>query len=103
MHHEVADSTHSNDSGIREQLQLECEEMAQKHHGYRPHLVVIQVGAREDSTIYVRMKNQAANKVCVLPFTAAELSLLTGFLVQTPTQGWNAIHTKEPTRNYQAI
>ncbi|TPX40818.1 hypothetical protein SeMB42_g02590 [Synchytrium endobioticum] len=91
-------------SVIRDGLQLECEEMAQKYHGYRPHLVVIQVGARDDSTIYVRMKNQAATKAGInftqknLPETVSQAEILSvirnlnqdplvhGIIVQSPIQ-----------------
>ncbi|KAI8823585.1 formate--tetrahydrofolate ligase-domain-containing protein [Fimicolochytrium jonesii] len=37
-------------------------EMAANNGGFQPHLVVVQVGAREDSSVYVKMKGQAAVK-----------------------------------------
>lgn len=44
--------------GIRANLKLEIDEM--KKRGCNPHLAIIQVGAREDSNSYVRMKQRAA-------------------------------------------
>jgi len=43
---------------IRANLKLEIEELKKK--GCIPHLAIIQVGAREDSNSYVRMKQRAA-------------------------------------------
>lgn len=34
-----------------------------KYPQFNPHLAMIQVGAREDSSIYVRMKDKAAKEV----------------------------------------
>ncbi|TPX30364.1 hypothetical protein SmJEL517_g06054 [Synchytrium microbalum] len=71
---------------LREGLQIEVEEMGLKHHGYKPHLVVIQVGAREDSSIYVRMKNQAASKLLSLIHSFNQDPTVHGVIVQSPIQ-----------------
>jgi hypothetical protein len=48
---------------IRNDLQKEIDELKELYGGFRPHLTVVQVGNRDDSSVYVRMKEQAAIKV----------------------------------------
>lgn len=38
--------------------------MKEKYSHFNPHLAMVQVGAREDSSIYVKMKDKAAKEVC---------------------------------------
>ncbi|KAJ3116098.1 tetrahydrofolate synthase [Physocladia obscura] len=48
---------------IRTRLHQEIADLSAATNGhFLPHLVIVQVGDREDSTIYVRMKQQAAEK-----------------------------------------
>ncbi|KAJ8330975.1 tetrahydrofolate synthase [Batrachochytrium dendrobatidis] len=47
---------------IRNELQIQVADLRTRYNGYTPHLAIIQVGSRPDSTIYVRMKEQAAIK-----------------------------------------
>ncbi|RIA98706.1 formate--tetrahydrofolate ligase-domain-containing protein [Glomus cerebriforme] len=87
---------------IRTQIKKEIEELKQKYSTFKPHLSIIQVGEREDSTVYVRQKERAA-KEAGIEFTLhkkadsiTENELLTsirelndnpsihGFLVQLP-------------------
>ncbi|KAI9332000.1 formate--tetrahydrofolate ligase-domain-containing protein [Zopfochytrium polystomum] len=58
---------------IRTRLAGEIADMAAKYDGFRPHLAIVQVGAREDSSLYVRMKQQAAEKAGI-KFTLERLS-----------------------------
>jgi len=37
--------------------------LKQKYSNFNPHLAIIQVGEREDSTVYVRQKEKAAKEV----------------------------------------
>lgn len=37
-------------------LQQEVAEIKQTHPSFRPKLVIVQVGGREDSNVYIRMK-----------------------------------------------
>ncbi|KAJ3168395.1 tetrahydrofolate synthase [Geranomyces variabilis] len=47
---------------IREELRKEVAAMSAASAGFVPHLAIIQVGEREDSSVYVRMKELAAAK-----------------------------------------
>ncbi|GBB88843.1 hypothetical protein RclHR1_15460003 [Rhizophagus clarus] len=87
---------------IRNQIKKEIGELKQKYPNFSPHLAIIQVGEREDSTVYVRQKEKAAEEAGI-KFTLhkkahsiTESELLTsirelndnptihGFLVQLP-------------------
>lgn len=48
---------------IREELAAEIAEINTKYPLFSPHLVIVQVGERQDSNVYVRMKEQAAKEV----------------------------------------
>ena len=47
---------------LRTQFQKQVQEL-KSQYDFVPHLAIVQVGAREDSSVYVRMKQQAAVKV----------------------------------------
>jgi hypothetical protein len=47
---------------LRLQFQKQVQELKEKYN-FVPHLSIVQVGEREDSSVYVRMKQQAAQKV----------------------------------------
>lgn len=47
---------------IRVNLSLQTDRLKSLMQGFQPHLAVIQVGARQDSQLYVRMKGIAAGK-----------------------------------------
>jgi methylenetetrahydrofolate dehydrogenase (NADP+)/methenyltetrahydrofolate cyclohydrolase/formyltetrahydrofolate synthetase len=55
-------------SGIREKLKSEVAEIKAGNESFAPHLAIIQVGEREDSSLYVRMKMQAAEQVGISAF-----------------------------------
>ena len=59
---------------IRNQLRQDIAEMAVKDPGFVPHLAIIQVGGRQDSSAYVTMKRKAAEeagiKLTLKHFTA---------------------------------
>ncbi|KAJ3200295.1 hypothetical protein HDU82_009024, partial [Entophlyctis luteolus] len=88
---------------IRSRLHTEIAQLSAATNGhFTPHLAIIQVGDREDSTIYVRMKQQAAQKAGIkftikkLPADVSQTELLSlidsmncdpslhGILVQLP-------------------
>ncbi|XP_013778703.1 C-1-tetrahydrofolate synthase, cytoplasmic [Limulus polyphemus] len=50
---------------IRNHLANEVKEIKQKFPDFKPKLVIVQVGGREDSNVYIRMKIQAAAEVGV--------------------------------------
>ncbi|OQR78681.1 c-1-tetrahydrofolate synthase [Tropilaelaps mercedesae] len=50
---------------IRDALKAEIEELKAKHEGFLPKLVIVQVGGREDSNVYIRQKIKAATEVGV--------------------------------------
>ncbi|CAI2183120.1 4892_t:CDS:10 [Funneliformis geosporum] len=47
---------------IDDQIKQEIGELKQKYSNFKPHLAIIQVGEREDSTVYIRQKERAANE-----------------------------------------
>lgn len=51
------------DSSIRAKVKEDIAATKKKYPEYAPHLAVIQVGGREDSSIYVKMKHKAALEV----------------------------------------
>jgi methylenetetrahydrofolate dehydrogenase (NADP+)/methenyltetrahydrofolate cyclohydrolase/formyltetrahydrofolate synthetase len=87
---------------IRDRLKADIEQLKRDHGGFCPHLVIVQVGGREDSTIYVNMKKKAAEEAGIkltlerLPETISQAHLLSliqkhnddaqvhGILVQLP-------------------
>ena len=48
---------------IRRQLAAEVEEERKKDSTFLPGLAILQVGGREDSNVYIRMKTKAATEV----------------------------------------
>ncbi|XP_076314351.1 C-1-tetrahydrofolate synthase, cytoplasmic-like isoform X1 [Tachypleus tridentatus] len=52
-------------SEIRNQLANEVKELKQKYPDFKPTLAIVQVGGREDSNVYIRMKIKAAAEVGV--------------------------------------
>ncbi|KAI9093756.1 formate--tetrahydrofolate ligase-domain-containing protein [Phlyctochytrium arcticum] len=58
---------------IREKLRAEVSDLKARHAGFIPHLAIVQVGQREDSSVYVRMKQLAAEKAG-MKFTHHKLS-----------------------------
>lgn len=48
---------------IRGNLAEQVKEMKVKYPGFTPGLAIIQVGAREDSNVYIRMKMKAAEEI----------------------------------------
>ncbi|KAJ3020668.1 tetrahydrofolate synthase [Thoreauomyces humboldtii] len=87
---------------IRADLHKTVQEMSEVNAGFAPHLAIVQVGEREDSSVYVRMKQQAAAKAGLkfthrkLPATVSQSELVAlvhelnddfnvhGILVQLP-------------------
>ena len=59
---------------IRNQLHADIKALGSLYNGFAPKLVIVQVGSREDSSVYVRMKQQAALKV-VLNCLFVELNI----------------------------
>ena len=48
---------------IRNRLKTRVESIRQKDAGFRPGLAIVQVGGREDSNVYIRMKMKAAEEI----------------------------------------
>lgn len=87
---------------IRTRIHQQIDEFQQKHPDFKPHLSIVQVGDRPDSSTYVRMKLKAAEEAAIgctilqLPEDVTEFQLLNqiaklnddvsvdGILVQLP-------------------
>lgn len=50
---------------IRENLAVDVKAIKDKHPEFKPVLTIVQVGGREDSNVYIRMKRRAAEEVGV--------------------------------------
>lgn len=48
---------------IREKLKKDVNDMAVQFPGFAPGLAIVQVGTREDSNVYIRMKIKAASEI----------------------------------------
>ncbi|XP_051952151.1 C-1-tetrahydrofolate synthase, cytoplasmic isoform X1 [Xyrauchen texanus] len=100
---------------VRERLKKEIAEMKNQFPGSRPGLVVLQVGDRDDSNLYISMKLKAAAEIGInanhirLPKTATEDEVLRsivavnenpavhGLIVQLPLDSINPIDTEKVT------
>ncbi|KAM9356401.1 C-1-tetrahydrofolate synthase, cytoplasmic-like isoform 1-T3 [Pholidichthys leucotaenia] len=97
---------------VRERLKDQVEEMRTQFSGFRPGLVVLQVGDREDSNLYISTKLKAAAEIGIdakhirLPKTATQAEVLRsimevndnpavhGLIVQLPLDSVNPIDTE---------
>nr|CAI5852225.1 unnamed protein product [Callosobruchus analis] len=67
---------------VKERLKLEVKELKKNIPGLQPKLSIVQVGEREDSNVYIRMKIKAASEIGIqaehvkLPKTTTETELL---------------------------
>ena len=52
-------------ASIRESVKQQIIKLREQHIGFTPRLVIVQVGDREDSNVYIRMKIKAAAEVGV--------------------------------------
>ncbi|KAI4875155.1 hypothetical protein NFI96_013026, partial [Prochilodus magdalenae] len=100
---------------VRERLKKEVEAMKEQDPNFRPGLVVLQVGDREDSNLYISMKLKAAAEIGInathmrLPQTATEDEVLRsirnvnenssvhGLIVQLPLDSVHRINTEKVT------
>ncbi|XP_007258277.3 C-1-tetrahydrofolate synthase, cytoplasmic isoform X2 [Astyanax mexicanus] len=100
---------------VREQLKKNVAEMKSQLPGFRPGLVVLQVGDRDDSNLYIRMKLRAAAEIGInashirLPKTATEDEVLQtieqvnedpavhGLIIQLPLDSVNPIDADKMT------
>ncbi|XP_048084496.1 C-1-tetrahydrofolate synthase, cytoplasmic [Alosa alosa] len=100
---------------VRERLKKEVEAMKAHDPNFRPGLVVLQVGDRDDSNLYISMKLKAAAEIGInathvrLPKTATEEEVLQsvrevnenssihGLIVQLPMDSVNKIDTEKVT------
>ncbi|KAI1895431.1 hypothetical protein AGOR_G00106210 [Albula goreensis] len=100
---------------VRERLKKDVEQMKNQLPDFRPGLVVLQVGDREDSNLYISMKLKAAAEIGInanhlrLPKTATEDEVLRsivevnenpsvhGLIVQLPLDSINPINTETVT------
>lgn len=85
--------------------------MKEKLPDFAPGLAIVQVGGREDSNVYIRMKMQAANEIGInachvkLPNTTTEIEILSklnklntdpaihGIIVQMPLDTVNKVNS----------
>ncbi|XP_062863456.1 C-1-tetrahydrofolate synthase, cytoplasmic [Trichomycterus rosablanca] len=100
---------------VRERLKKEVEAMKAQDPNFRPGLVVLQVGNRDDSNLYISMKVKAAAEIGInathmrLPQTATENEVLQsitavnedssvhGLIVQLPLDSIHRIDTEKVT------
>ncbi|XP_035278260.1 C-1-tetrahydrofolate synthase, cytoplasmic-like [Anguilla anguilla] len=100
---------------VRERLKRDVEKMGAQFPRFRPGLVVLQVGDREDSNLYISMKLKAAAQIGInanhirLPKTATEAEVLRsikavnedpavhGLIVQLPLDSIHPIDTEKVT------
>ncbi|XP_043274405.1 C-1-tetrahydrofolate synthase, cytoplasmic isoform X2 [Venturia canescens] len=94
---------------VRQSLAKDVAAMKEKVRDFAPGLAIVQVGGREDSNVYIRMKKQAADEIGIkashikLPNTTTEMELLSklnklntdpaihGIIVQMPLDTVNKI------------
>ncbi|CAM4650006.1 unnamed protein product [Leuciscus chuanchicus] len=97
---------------VRERLKEEVKGMRMTHPNFKPGLVVLQVGDREDSNLYISMKLKAAAEIGInavhvkLPQTATENEVMRsvievnenskvhGLIVQLPLDSIHTINTE---------
>lgn len=102
-------------TGVKERLKEEVRKMKQEDPNFAPGLVVLQVGDREDSNLYISMKMKAADEIGIkathmkLPKTATEKEILHaitevnenssvhGLIVQLPLDSVHKIDTEKVT------
>uniref|UniRef100_A0A3P8YJW9 C-1-tetrahydrofolate synthase, cytoplasmic n=1 Tax=Esox lucius TaxID=8010 RepID=A0A3P8YJW9_ESOLU len=103
---------------VRERLKKDVEKMWIQFPGFRPGLVVLQVGDRDDSNLYITMKLKAAAEIGIsashvrLPKTATEDEVLRcivtvnenpevhGLIVQLPL---DSVNTMDPEKVINAV
>ncbi|XP_019883321.1 C-1-tetrahydrofolate synthase, cytoplasmic [Camponotus floridanus] len=96
---------------IREELTKNVNTLKEKLHNFAPGLAIVQVGTREDSNVYIKMKTNAAREIginvqhCQLPNTITEIELINkinklnddpnihGIIVQMPLDSVNKINS----------
>lgn len=96
---------------IREELIKNVNALKEKLHNFAPGLAIVQVGTREDSNVYIKMKTNAAREIginvqhCQLPNTITEIELINkinklnddpnihGIIVQMPLDSVNKINS----------
>uniref|UniRef100_A0A672ZNN4 C-1-tetrahydrofolate synthase, cytoplasmic n=1 Tax=Sphaeramia orbicularis TaxID=375764 RepID=A0A672ZNN4_9TELE len=112
---EVIDSMKYKKTKVRERLKKDVEQMKLQDPNFRPGLVVLQVGDRDDSNLYISMKLKAAAEIGInathmrLPKTATEEEILHsitevnenssvhGLIVQLPLDSIHKIDTEKVT------
>ncbi|XP_029174264.1 C-1-tetrahydrofolate synthase, cytoplasmic [Nylanderia fulva] len=98
-------------SEIRKELTNDVRALKEKLRDFAPGLAIVQVGAREDSNVYIKMKTNAAREIgidvkhCQLPNTTTEIELINkinklnddpnihGIIVQMPLDSVNKINS----------
>lgn len=96
---------------IRENITKDVKALKEKISNFVPNLAIVQVGGREDSNVYIRMKIKAANDIGIivdhvkLPNTITEIELINkvnklnqdpnihGIIVQMPLDSVNKINS----------
>lgn len=96
---------------IHEELIKDVSALKEKLRNFAPGLAIVQVGVREDSNVYIKMKISAARQIgidvqhCQLPNTTTEIELINeisklnddpnvhGIIVQMPLDSVNKINS----------
>ncbi|XP_070404931.1 C-1-tetrahydrofolate synthase, cytoplasmic isoform X6 [Nothobranchius furzeri] len=79
---------------VRERLKEEVEKMKVQFCGFRPSLVVLQVGDRDDSNLYISTKLKAAAEVLHSIMSVNENQTVHGLIVQLPLDTVNHINSE---------
>ncbi|CAB1330817.1 unnamed protein product [Coregonus sp. 'balchen'] len=82
---------------VRERLKKDVEQMKTQDPNFRPGLVVLQVGDRDDSNLYISMKLKAAAEVLHSIMEVNENSAIHGLIVQLPLDSIHNIDTEKVT------
>lgn len=62
---------------VRDRVKDSLAETRARYPHFNPHLAIVQVGGREDSSLYVKMKQKAASEVSTAQNVAPGLSMFT--------------------------
>lgn len=102
-------------AGIRDSVKQQIIKLREEHVGFTPRLVILQVGDREDSNVYIRMKIKAGGEAGVdvqhkkLPRDTSEYHLINcirslnddpgvhGILLQLPLDATTSINSDKCT------
>merc|ERR1719211_610421 len=94
---------------VREGLKKQVEEFKNNDPNFKPGLVIVQVGGREDSNVYIRMKLKAAEEIGIsasclkLGRGTTQADLLTKIMVLNEAPAVHCIIVQMPLDSEQQI